>query len=1347
MQKRSKFTRKIASVLALSMCLMGPTVQAEEMNFATAQDCATPLDATEDSVEVANDQSTEAVEVTEVTTEANITETSELVPAEASETQDADLQSVDIQEEITEDIEDNEDIDDSEILAGESVKTAIEISTGRTTVPVSSSTKYYVYKPSKDGIINVRSYADSECGLKLQILASDGVKVLKSAQEEYDHNFSGTMAVTAGETYYFCISRRWGSNGNAALEVSLTPYTKNGWLGVDGTWYYLENLTPVKNDWRKVDGYWYYFSDYGEMLKGPACSLYDSATNKRWFYYFGDDGRMKTGWFKQASDWIYCDKSGRAVEGVTTINSVTYLFNYGVMQTDCAYADEQYSYYFGTDGKLVSKVALKNGWLKAGDGWSYILDGKMLTSTMKQIGNYIYYFDATGKMVTNSRQYLYDSEKREYTYFCFNDKGQRVTGWILDHGSWYYYNSDGHAANGKQTINGKTYYFIQGLMKQNYEYIVGESRYYFGQDGTMTDEFVDKDGWTKYRGYWYYREDGALLTRTGKLIEGYFYAFKTDGKMVCNEFYSGYRYDSAGHRVTGWYRDNADRWYYCDKGGFKPSGRMEINGKCYYLSSGKMLTNYYIVAGTTGYYYGSEGELDYTKEFVEGWNSFNDNWYYVENGNLCRNCQKTIKNNTYCFNYYGVMLHNEKDSSSNTFYDTDGHMVTGWYQRETGDYYYFDSNGNPVSGLQTINGKKYYFSDEGLLIVNRRVKVNNQNYIIDEKGNVKENNVKNGWVYEISSKNNNAYYMIDGTYVIGWKKIDGVWYYFDSETQSRVTGMLTIAEKKYSFDSIGRMQTGWIQNEDGLYWADSSGALATDGWRTINNKKYYFDDYKAVTGMKVYSGFLYFFGTDGSLLMKITGDARWISLEGNYYYYMGNAAYAYNGIYKIDGKSYYFHDDGSLKKYSDNVYVDSNGEIVVNSWYEDVWGYWYYIGSGGTPVRGWKQLSGKWYYLGGYGGEMVTGDYIIDNAIYHFDENGVWDGTAKKTGWALADGKYYYLKDGVQLDGPQTINGTTYFLDDGLLIRDCVSSDGTVVNADGKIVKNAWYKVPGYGYVYAGSNGKALTGVQTINGKQYMLTPYMEAQNTVSKSGAILYEIASDGHIVKTVKASKNGWYKAANGDYYYVRNGVYVNGYQIISGVPYYFANYAMQKDVYVDGYGCFGSNGAFVGAQGWQPVNNEWYYLVEGYAMKGAFTEKGKEYYLNASNTKGLVLVDGNYYSYDGNGSRTKINIKNGWNHIGDQWIYSKNGDFPDGIISINGEIYFLKNGIMQTNAFCALWYDVAAYFGADGKIVKNQWITINGEKRYATSSGKIAVGVWKIGGKTYYFGEFINCDYLYY
>ena len=63
----------------------------------------------------------------------------------------------------------------------------------------------------------------------------------------------------------------------------------NGWLFMNGEWYFMEYNTPVTNCW-KQDAYgdWYFLMANGRMAR----NFWATDSSLRWFY-LGDDGKMK----------------------------------------------------------------------------------------------------------------------------------------------------------------------------------------------------------------------------------------------------------------------------------------------------------------------------------------------------------------------------------------------------------------------------------------------------------------------------------------------------------------------------------------------------------------------------------------------------------------------------------------------------------------------------------------------------------------------------------------------------------------------------------------------------------------------------------------------------------------------------------------------------------------------------------------------------------------------------------------------------------------------------------------------------------------------------------------------
>ena len=219
-----------------------------------------------------------------------------------------------------------------------------------------------------------------------------------------------------------------------------------------------------------------------------------------------------------------------------------------------------------------------------------------------------------------------------------------------------------------------------------------------------------------------------------------------------------------------------------------------------------------------------------------------------------------------------------------------------------------------------------------------------------------------------------------------WKQSGNKWWYQYEDGTYPKNEFITIDNKLYRFDQYGYMQTGWfkVNNED--YYATSSGEIKAQ-WVGSGNNWYYVDaDGKMVTGFQTISGVKYYFETNG--LMK-------------------------KGWFKVNGTDYYASTSGEIKAQwvgSGNnwYYVDADGKMVTG--FQTIAGAKYYFASSGLMQTGWFKINGTdyyatssgaikaqwvgsgniWYYVDAEG-KMVTGDYVIDERVNHFDANGVWN--------------------------------------------------------------------------------------------------------------------------------------------------------------------------------------------------------------------------------------------------------------------------------------------------------------------------------------------------------------------
>ena len=375
------------------------------------------------------------------------------------------------------------------------------------------------------------------------------------------------------------------------------------------------------------------------------------------------------------------------------------------------------------------------------------------------------------------------------------------------------------------------------------------------------------------------------------------------------------------------------------------------------------------------------------------------------------------------------------------------------------------------------------------------------------------------------------YRLSDDEMAIGWKKIDGVYYFFNGQGQMQADRWLHLKDSKekidgnwYYLNKDGSMQrTGWFMHDGSWYYITWSGARSYNELAEIGGQKYLFDkDGKMLTGLQVFNGKKMFFASNGSLQTQGRASS-WQKIGSSWYYYDGDGIPSV-GLKKINGKTYYFDNYGIMKTgwaFLDGHwnYFTSSGDMKTG-WVKDK-DIWYYLDKEGVMLTGFQEIDGSRYYLNA-SGAMQTGWKWLDNHYYYFTGSG-----AMKTGWLKDKELWYYLdKEGIMLTGLQEIDGSRYYLNaSGAMQTGWKWLDNHYYYFTGSgAMKTGWFKDKGLWY-YLDKDGIMLTGLQEINGARYYL----------NASGAM-----------------ETGW-QQLNGNWYYfqtngslLRNGTSPDGYKL---------------------------------------------------------------------------------------------------------------------------------------------------------------------------------------------------------
>lgn len=217
--------------------------------------------------------------------------------------------------------------------------------------------------------------------------------------------------------------------------LSFSTVCSAGWKQSGGkTKYYdTKKKTYVKNGWKKISGKWYYFDKKGYLKTGRFSvggkyyyvkrSTGRVVSKKVGSYYYAKDGVMvKNRWVKIKKQYFYFGSNGKMKTGKFTVRGKTY---YCKKDTGRVTSKRVGDYYYNSKGEMV-----KNRWVKN------------------------YYYGSNGK----SKYGMFTVKGK--TYCCLKGSGKVVSQWYEKH----YYDKDGVMATSQWIGSGsnKSYVDAEG---------------------------------------------------------------------------------------------------------------------------------------------------------------------------------------------------------------------------------------------------------------------------------------------------------------------------------------------------------------------------------------------------------------------------------------------------------------------------------------------------------------------------------------------------------------------------------------------------------------------------------------------------------------------------------------------------------------------------------------------------------------------------------------------------------------------------------------------------------------------------------------------------------------------
>ena len=435
---------------------------------------------------------------------------------------------------------------------------------------------------------------------------------------------------------------------------------------------YYDGITGalVINSYVQVDKDWYYVDNDGKRLKGSQ------TINNVPVYFDPYDGKQAKGVF--GNDGYFYDKDSGAKVDLGTNRYVQVNDNW---------------YYVNAEGKILK-----------GD---QIIDGVQVNfNSYNGIQTKGELVDSNGRVISEENYNTYEAPSKFYD----KNSGALVKGQYFSHdGKWYYADAQGNILKGSQTIDGVHVYFDDDGVQAKDAVLNG---YYYDKDSGAGKE-LPRDQFIKIGNELYYLSSNG---RTGEInIDGKDYYIEQNGKVLRGSFNiyqrPPYYDDETGEAVekTGFVKSRGS-WFYLENGK-KVAGFKKIDGKLYYFSAnpmnkyetneqvrGKLARPYFYISFPDNpeenptYYFDAETGAAVTNQFIYA----DGHWYYFGKDGKALLFDQVINGQHLYFDYEGKQVKGDfvTDYKGTRYYDENsGELVTNQTRTINGVTYHFDENG------------------------------------------------------------------------------------------------------------------------------------------------------------------------------------------------------------------------------------------------------------------------------------------------------------------------------------------------------------------------------------------------------------------------------------------------------------------------------------------------------------------------------------------------------------------------------------------------------------------------------------------------------------------------------
>ena len=190
-------------------------------------------------------------------------------------------------------------------------------------------------------------------------------------------------------------------------------------------------------------------------------------------------------------------------------------------------------------------------------------------------------------------------------------------------------------------------------------------------------------------------------------------------------------------------------------------------------------------------------------------------------------------------------------------------------------------------------------------------------------------------------------------------------------------------------------------------------STSQSGWQTENGNSYYYRDGQKLIGQQNIDGKDYYFNDQGQQQKDY-----FLNQNNHTYYFQADGTRLNDGFYNNWGHTYYFQadgsrlDDGFYNNWGHTYYFQADGSRLDNGFYNN-WGHTYYFQADGSRLDdGFYNNWGHTYYFQADGSRLDDGFYNNWGHTYYFGSDGArWDNRWYNN-WG---NKYYFGSDGALL--------------------------------------------------------------------------------------------------------------------------------------------------------------------------------------------------------------------------------------------------------------------------------------------------------------------------------------------